>query len=1608
MSNQRFVVRHTQTGLQEQKARCGYLLVIRQYLLRARLQKNSMATDSLGYRICVLSKGAKQLLKSYLIFSLVAGVCISTAHAQPVVYGPGGTVGQVPDMNLDIDDEASYAAFQSAMRKSEYVRVDYAIDERPRVVAAVAALQVFATSNPLATESELVSFVNAYSAALASFELGDPDLRRSATFMPAIREHARIEPSAFPGHDTRVGLRVLELLGMEVPGPDGAIETTDRMVTFDNVRTRSHASSPVWSHLLVLGFYGQDLAGNANSWIAGVLEAYLVSEGFEPVLDGVGDARMNNVIGGMASFAFNYETYQARIAEVQNGAVNLDDTWLQNQIAGCHINIRDWTQLLITRVQDAMADPPSLGEAAANATDPTKVAQELWEYASAITETSGDRAAIAWSSMILYQTTDAEGRSYATSAEQVTDVMLKASGTAAGIKTGIGLLSGLGQLYLGASTRDPGNIIGGGSATLLGAIGLAESLGVFGPNPPSPEEQIFAELVEVRNDISELRAEMNERFNLIEEGLATISTQIATGFGLIGNQIDDLGNDVDAMRMDLAVARSAIDRIEDALWGMFDTLGILPFVLTTDEVLDYRGDGNDLFYSGQSPSYHNAASSFYSYATTFAGDVGYAGSSDIPVSLFADASDVLTGESIGRMVNPLRRYPALMTPPQPELLSRPVVGGNMWTQAASAYSQLAAESPWYFGYLYQNQIASNGKGNTDVDDIIRKGDDLALMMRNGRSEALIQGLLDGASQTVSDINDAEVAMILGFMAQSPIPSIDPFGGFNQPGVHEDVAPPASRVITYNQGVPNLPWRNPEAYGLSRDWRLIRQYNSEGTEDLGSMLAALIGKEMGVGSPSVDMRWEVWDLNGTEFTLRFWFWIQGAGHNVYPGRQLKVKIQSRISNGGVPWSDFSPADRNGAASLFLNYFNSSVGWTESPLWRPLRTRMLFGDDLTGEFIESEWAHPPFFTREYKFEILEDKVLGLHAAASLELGEELYLGHQSDYWQYMQGDNGIRALNDDLLDWEALLDAYLTMSYPDAMEQSGVLQSIFRGDASVAGLASGSLALAVDVDDIYAINALDPANAETVYRLQTPIDMAGETVSNYSAIPPVGHGYIEWMLAELRDLRDHALDLAVDDSYGADGVGTVVDAAHGLLANDVHQPMIVDGLIGIDQTVIVSLYMQPDVGSVVVNPDGSFEYISSPEFVGSASFTYQTQMQVLSGGGSTVTSNWATVVIRRTEFPMFIRVPDEVPTIALALELIVDDPSSVIELAPGIYREHIDTLGKAFTLRSASGDPTDTIISGDLDGDGVSDGRVVHIHSGEGLDTVFQEISIQDGSGNKGGGVFMTASEATFRNCMFIDNHATQRGGAVYLDAQYPNVTGSSPVFINCLFRGNSAGFAGGAVADTIEAYHWPIFLNCTFTQNSGIAIFMDVSVNGPTQEYQFRNCIFWENPNGVIFNKRFLPYYAKISSSLIQDGVPQSFAVDEGGNISTNPLFIDIAANDFRISASSPAIDAGDNTQPMLAGILADLGSGVRFIDDLDTPDTGIGSSPIIDMGAYEYQGTPPCPADFTGDGIMDFFDISIFLQAFANQDPIADFTDDGIWDFFDVSVFLQAFAAGCP
>lgn len=135
-----------------------------------------------------------------------------------------------------------------------------------------------------------------------------------------------------------------------------------------------------------------------------------------------------------------------------------------------------------------------------------------------------------------------------------------------------------------------------------------------------------------------------------------------------------------------------------------------------------------------------------------------------------------------------------------------------------------------------------------------------------------------------------------------------------------------------------------------------------------------------------------------------------------------------------------------------------------------------------------------------------------------------------------------------------------------------------------------------------------------------------------------------------------------------------------------------------------------------------------------------------------------------------------------------------------------------------------------------------------------------------------------------------------------------------------------------------------------------------------------------------------------------------------------------------AIDDGDGTWTWdIDTTVPDAGTGYEDGFAIYAPPNGMGdivhagffwfggfkcvavapSTQYTPSASFEHQffgpsGPPVCPADLTGDGIYNFFDVSAFLGAFSTMNPIADFTGDGIFNFFDVSAFLGAFSAGCP
>jgi hypothetical protein len=79
----------------------------------------------------------------------------------------------------------------------------------------------------------------------------------------------------------------------------------------------------------------------------------------------------------------------------------------------------------------------------------------------------------------------------------------------------------------------------------------------------------------------------------------------------------------------------------------------------------------------------------------------------------------------------------------------------------------------------------------------------------------------------------------------------------------------------------------------------------------------------------------------------------------------------------------------------------------------------------------------------------------------------------------------------------------------------------------------------------------------------------------------------------------------------------------------------------------------------------------------------------------------------------------------------------------------------------------------------------------------------------------------------------------------------------------------------------------------------------------------------------------------------------------------------------------------------------------------VNGTPVPNFTVTSDSGTPwadpinVCPADFNGDGFLDFFDYDDFVTAFETGTGDADFNNDGFVDFFDYDDFVAAFEAGC-
>ena len=283
------------------------------------------------------------------------------------------------------------------------------------------------------------------------------------------------------------------------------------------------------------------------------------------------------------------------------------------------------------------------------------------------------------------------------------------------------------------------------------------------------------------------------------------------------------------------------------------------------------------------------------------------------------------------------------------------------------------------------------------------------------------------------------------------------------------------------------------------------------------------------------------------------------------------------------------------------------------------------------------------------------------------------------------------------------------------------------------------------------------------------------------------------------------------------------------------------------------------------------------------------------------------------------------------ILVDDGTYIL-----IASLNID-LRKGVTIRSINGYENAII-------DGRNEDRCLYIDH---PDAVIDGFTIKNGyrPNHFGGGVNII-SGGTVQNCLIMNNTARD-GGGIAID--------NSGLVQNCIIRNNLAemnattGYGGGirllnggtargclVYGNTSRNYGGGINIwnagtieNCTVTGNTapngaGVRC-RNSSVMVNTISY-FNNGLNWQTAgSGQTF-----------SNNCTTPALPSG-----SGNITADPQFVNAGANDYRLLATSPAIDAGVNS-PWMTGAI-DLNGEPRLFNT------------TVDMGAYEYFNPPPTP-----------------------------------------------------
>ncbi|MBQ6339592.1 MAG: InlB B-repeat-containing protein [Kiritimatiellae bacterium] len=238
---------------------------------------------------------------------------------------------------------------------------------------------------------------------------------------------------------------------------------------------------------------------------------------------------------------------------------------------------------------------------------------------------------------------------------------------------------------------------------------------------------------------------------------------------------------------------------------------------------------------------------------------------------------------------------------------------------------------------------------------------------------------------------------------------------------------------------------------------------------------------------------------------------------------------------------------------------------------------------------------------------------------------------------------------------------------------------------------------------------------------------------------------------------------------------------------------------------------------------------------------------------------------------------------------------IIVSGGTYNENL-TLSKRLTLFSH--ESAVTIVDGRHAGHCL---LITENAAGSVVDGIVFTHGAPTNAGNKYGGGVDCLANATIRHCVFKDNgnSSTTFAGGLHT-ANRAQVT-----IENCLFTGNYAWACGGA--SLTEGGSTATFDRCTIYGNRSDDFIGNQGGIGVanTGTVIVKNSILWGNTGNQIaaYGSSYgAQSTIRVSYSCVQGGVAANGAghfYNDGGNISSNPLFINVARRNFWFRDNSP-------------------------------------------------------------------------------------------------------------